>query len=42
MGGIAKPKVNRQAVKDAIMLKEFDVIQIGSVTMELTYKPEAD
>ena len=40
MGGIAKPKVNRQTVKDAIMLKEFDVIQIGPVTMELTYKTD--
>jgi pSer/pThr/pTyr-binding forkhead associated (FHA) protein len=36
--GISKPKVNGETVKQSVMLKEFDVIEIGSVKMQFVYK----
>lgn len=36
--GISKPKVNGETVKKSVMLKEFDVIEIGSVKMQFVYK----
>jgi len=36
--GISKPLVNAKKVKESVQLKEFDIIQIGSVKMQLVYK----
>jgi len=36
--GMSKPKVNNEAVKESVLLKEFDIIEIGSVTMEFILK----
>jgi pSer/pThr/pTyr-binding forkhead associated (FHA) protein len=36
--GMSKPKVNGQAVKESVMLKEFDTIEIGSVKLQFIYK----
>lgn len=36
--GISKPKVNGETVRKSVMLKEFDVIAIGSVKMQFVYK----
>lgn len=36
--GMSKPMVNEQKVKESVQLKEFDIIQIGSVKMQLVYK----
>ncbi len=36
--GMSKPKVNGETVKDSVMLKEFDNIEIGSVKMQFIYK----
>jgi hypothetical protein len=38
VGGMAKPKVNDVAIKESVLLKEFDVIEIGSVKMQFIYK----
>lgn len=38
VGGMAKPKVNDVAVKESVLLKEFDVIEIGSIKMQFIYK----
>ena len=32
--GITKPKVNGAVVKESVNLKEFDIIEIGSVKMQ--------
>ncbi len=37
VGGMAKPKVNGETVKDTVKLEEFDVIEIGSVKMQFIY-----
>ncbi|MDY6972925.1 MAG: FHA domain-containing protein [Thermodesulfobacteriota bacterium] len=37
VGGMSKPKVNGDTVKGSVMLKEFDVIEIGSIKMQLVY-----
>lgn len=34
VGGIAKPKVNDAAVKESVKLKEFDIIEIGSIKLQ--------
>ncbi len=34
VGGMAKPKVNGATVKEAVTLKEFDEIEIGSVKLQ--------
>jgi pSer/pThr/pTyr-binding forkhead associated (FHA) protein len=36
--GMTKPKVNGKAVKDTVMLKEFDNIEFGSVKMQFFIK----
>lgn len=36
--GMSKPKVNNEAVKESVLLKEFDIIEIGSVKMEFILK----
>ena len=36
--GMAKPKVNGKAVKESVMLKEFDEIEIGSVKLQFFVK----
>jgi pSer/pThr/pTyr-binding forkhead associated (FHA) protein len=36
--GIAKPKINGSAVKSTVRLKEFDMIELGKVKMQLVYK----
>lgn len=36
--GMTKPKVNGKTVQDSVLLKEFDKIEIGSVTMEFIIK----
>ncbi len=36
--GMAKPKVNGKPVKDSVLLKEFDSIEIGSAKMEFFVK----
>ncbi len=37
VGGISRPKVNGEAVKDSVLLKDFDVITIGSNKMQFVY-----
>lgn len=37
-GGFAKPRVNGNKVKGSVRLKEFDIIEIGSVKMQLTIR----
>ena len=36
--GMTKPKVNGKAVKDSVMLKEFDTIEIGTVKLQFVFK----
>ena len=36
--GISKPKVNGKAVKESVILKEFDYIEIGSVKFQFMLK----
>ncbi|NVM20316.1 MAG: FHA domain-containing protein [Desulfobacterales bacterium] len=38
VGGMAKPKVNGETVKESVKLEEFDVIEIGSVKLQFIYK----
>lgn len=38
VGGVAKPKVNDQTVKESVELKEFDTIEIGPVKMQFIFK----
>lgn len=38
VGGISKPKVNGQAVRESVLLKEFDMIEVGSLKMQLVFK----
>jgi pSer/pThr/pTyr-binding forkhead associated (FHA) protein len=38
VAGISKPKVNGKTVKTSVMLKEFDVIEIGSAKMQFVHK----
>jgi pSer/pThr/pTyr-binding forkhead associated (FHA) protein len=38
VGGMSKPKVNGDAVKDSVLLKEFDVIELGSIKMQFVVK----
>ncbi len=38
VGGMTKPKVNNTTVKDSVGLKQFDVIEIGHVKMQLINK----
>jgi pSer/pThr/pTyr-binding forkhead associated (FHA) protein len=36
--GISKPKVNGKSVKESVILKEFDTIEIGSVKLQFIFK----
>jgi len=36
--GMTKPKVNGKVVKESVMLKEFDNIELGSLKMQFFYK----
>jgi hypothetical protein len=36
--GMSKPKVNGSAVKDSVILKEFDLIEVGSAKMQFVIK----
>ena len=36
--GMTKPKVNGKSVKESVMLKEFDVIEIGHLKMQFVLK----
>ena len=38
VGGMAKPKVNDVAVKESLLLNEFDIIELGSIKMQFIYK----
>jgi len=38
VGGMAKPKVNGEVVKESVLLNEFDTIEIGSAKMQLVNK----
>ncbi len=38
VGGTRKPKVNYQPVPDEVELREFDVIEVGSVSLQLHYR----
>ncbi len=38
VGGMAKPKVNGETVKESVLLKEFDVIEIGSTKFQFMYR----
>ena len=38
VGGMAKPKVNGETVKESVMLNDFDEIEIGSVKMQFVLK----
>lgn len=38
VGGMAKPKVNDVAVRESILLNEFDIIELGSIKMQFIYK----
>jgi len=38
VSGFAKPKVNGNSVRGAVQLKEFDIIQVGSVKMQFDIK----
>jgi len=36
--GMSKPKVNGDAVKESVMLKDFDIIEIGSVKLQFVLR----
>jgi pSer/pThr/pTyr-binding forkhead associated (FHA) protein len=36
--GITKPKINGEAIKATVKLKEFDIIELGKVKMQLVFK----
>jgi pSer/pThr/pTyr-binding forkhead associated (FHA) protein len=38
VGGLAKPKVNGETIKESIRLREFDKIELGSSRMEFFYR----
>lgn len=38
VGGLAKPKVNGKAVKESVLLNQFDVVEIGSVKMQFIHR----
>ena len=38
VGGLSKVKLNGEAVKDSVLLKEFDVIELGSIKMQFFTK----
>lgn len=38
VGGMAKPKINDEAIKGAKKLNEYDLLEIGSLKMQFTFK----
>jgi len=38
VGGMFKPKINGKTVKESVMLKEFDIIEMGATKMQFVYK----
>ena len=38
VGGISKPKVNGEPIKETVKLEEFDMIEIGSAKMQLMFE----
>lgn len=38
VGGMAKPRVNGDTVKDSVLLKQFDTIELGSLKMQFIFK----
>lgn len=38
VGGMTKPKVNGEVVKESVPLKQFDIIEIGSLKMQFVHK----
>ena len=38
VGGMAKPKVNDQAVKTSTLLNEFDVVELGSAKLQFVFQ----
>ena len=38
VGGLSKVKLNGEAVRDSVLLKEFDVIELGSIKMQFFTK----
>jgi len=38
VGGMAKPKVNGETVKDTVKLEEFDVIELGSTKLQFIHE----
>ena len=38
VGGLSKVKLNGEAVKDSVLLKEFDVLELGSIKMQFFTK----
>jgi len=38
VSGMSKPKVNGETVKESVMLKDFDEIEIGSIRMQFVIK----
>ncbi|MBF0120266.1 MAG: FHA domain-containing protein [Desulfobacterales bacterium] len=38
--GMAKVKVNNETIKEAVLLKEFDVVEVGSVKLQFTFKED--
>ncbi len=37
--GMSKPKVNYTTIKTEVVLKEFDIIEVGSLELHFNYKP---
>lgn len=37
VGGMAKPKVNGETVKDSVKLEEFDILELGSTKLQFTH-----
>ena len=38
VGGFSKPKVEGESVKESVLLKEFDIIEIGSAKIQFIFK----
>lgn len=38
VGGLSKPKVNGKAVKESVLLNQFDTIELGSLKMQFIHK----
>ncbi len=38
VGGMSKPRINGQPLKESVRLKEFDMIEVGSLKMQFIFK----